>query len=89
MKKFFYIGPNKELRSGFSIKFWKIERKGKTVTAYWGPAQLDHLKRRVLVASWTQSCSWIFNSTTQAKLDLERRIDSQLRHGYYRLRRRG
>jgi hypothetical protein len=41
MMIFFYVGPNKHLKSGFSIKFWKIERKGRTVTASWGPAQVD------------------------------------------------
>jgi hypothetical protein len=46
MKIFFYVGPNKDLKSGFSIKFWKIERKGSTVTASWGPAQVDRRKRR-------------------------------------------
>lgn len=62
MKIFFYIGPNKELKSGFSIKFWKIERQGRKVTVHFGPAKLDHIARKVITASWTRSRSWILPS---------------------------
>ena len=54
MKIYFYIGPNKQLKSGFSIEFWKIGRKGRTVIVKWGPAMVDIKQRKVLKASWTQ-----------------------------------
>jgi hypothetical protein len=60
MRIYFYIGPNKELKSGFSIKFWKIVRKGRRVTVKWGPAMVDVRKRKVVKARWTQGRDWTF-----------------------------
>jgi hypothetical protein len=88
MKIFFYVGPNKDLKSGFSIKFWKIERKGSTVTASWGPAQVDRRKRRVVKASWTRKCKWILPSVERARSEMARRVKKQETQGYYRIRRR-
>jgi hypothetical protein len=83
MRKFFYIGPNRRLKSGFSINFWKIETRGRTVTACWGPAGLDHIRRRVLTASWTQTKSWTFESKKLAKADLSRRITEPTIRDYF------
>jgi len=88
MKIYFYIGPNKQLKSGFSIKFWKITRKGRTVIVRWGPAMVDIKRRKVLRASWTQARDWTLSSESEAKADVKRRINEQVAQGYYRLPRR-
>jgi hypothetical protein len=88
MRIYFYIGPNKELKSGFSIKFWKIARKGRRVTAKWGPATVDLKKRKVVKASWTQGRDWTLASESEAKAQMKRRIDEQLAQGYHRVPRR-
>jgi hypothetical protein len=88
VKIFFYIGPNKELKSGFSIKFWKIERQGRKVTVHFGPAKLDHIARKIITASWTRSRSWTLPSERLAKAELERRVNEQLAQGYHRVPRR-
>ena len=88
MRIYFYIGPNNNLKSGFSIKFWKIARKGRKVTAKWGPAMVDVRRRKVVKASWTQSKEWLLSSESEAKAELKRRIDEQLAQGYHRMPRR-
>ena len=88
MKIYFYIGPNKQLKSGFSIKFWKIARRGRTVIVKWGPAMVDIKRRKVLRASWTQARDWTLPSESKAKADVKRRIDGQLAQGYHRVPRR-
>jgi len=88
MRIYFYIGPNKKLKSGFSIKFWRIARKGSRVAAKWGPAMVDLKQRKVVKASWTQGRDWIFASESEAKAQVKRRIDEQLAQGYHRVPRR-
>jgi hypothetical protein len=88
VKIFFYIGPNKKLKSGFSIKFWKIERHGRDVTVHFGPAKLDHIARKVITANWMRSCSWTLPSEQLAQAEVERRVNAQLAQGYHRVPRR-
>jgi hypothetical protein len=88
MRIFFYVGPNKLLKSGFSIKFWKIERKGRTVRAMWGAAKVDHKRRTVPRASCTNGKEWRLPSAELARTDMDRRVKEQLLQGYYRIRRR-
>ena len=45
MRKYFFVGPNKRLKSGMSIKVWKIERRNRRVQVWWGRARLDESRR--------------------------------------------
>jgi hypothetical protein len=38
MKIFFFMDRNPNNKSGVSWKIWKIERSGRAVTVWWGPA---------------------------------------------------
>lgn len=82
MKNFFYMGRNPRTKSGVSWKIWKIERNGRAVTTWWGPAQLH--KRRPVPTGVLQSNIVRFPSVAEA-VDSERRlIQSKLRKGYER-----
>lgn len=80
MKIFFFTGRNPNNKSGVSWKIWKIERKARTVTTWWGPAEVRN--RRVIFAAKAQHKANPFPSV-QAALDQERAlIASKLKKGY-------
>lgn len=88
MKTLFYMGRNKKNKSGVSWKIWKIERKGRIVTTWWGPAAL--IKRRVKAKGDLQCKSRKFRDVVFAKRFASARIDAKLRKGYERKpRKRG
>jgi hypothetical protein len=86
MKTFFYMGTNPENRSGFSWKIWKVERQGKTVQAWWGPARV--LNRKPVPAGILQTKKWRFRTEREAIEEESRRIQEKLRKGYKRVPRR-
>ena len=86
MKVFFFMGRNRQTRSGVSWKVWKISRQGRCVTRYWGPARLDG--RRVVHGSYIQSCTCKFVNEVEAAAFEQRLIASKIKKGYERKPRR-
>jgi len=86
MKIFYYMGDNHKNRSGVSWKMWKIERSGRMVTVWWGPATI--IRRRPTPLNTLQEQSWTFPSEKAAKEDEEDRITEKLAKGYKRTARR-
>lgn len=82
MKVFFFMGRNSDNRSGVSWKIWKINRRGRTVVASWGPAVLR--RRRVVPARPLQSRTWSFKTTAAAQASELVRVGEKLRKGYVR-----
>jgi hypothetical protein len=45
MKLYYFFGPNPKNKSGVSWKLWKVERKGRELTVWWGSATIDDRRR--------------------------------------------
>lgn len=88
MRKYFFVGPNKRVKSGLSIKVWKIERRACRVQVWWGRARLDESRRRVRRKGKLTTAWWDFPSPASAEEALQRRIHSKVREGYKRNPRR-
>jgi hypothetical protein len=86
MKLFFYMDHNPNNKSGVSWKMWKIQRRGREVTAWWGPAII--VRRRPRPASTLQSKTWRFRTEERAKDVEQQRIREKLNKGYRRMTRR-
>lgn len=86
MKTFFYMGHNRQNVSGVSWKIWKIERKGRKVTVWWGPAKLVH--RKPVPSGTLVMQEWRLSSEDKAIENERQRIDEKLRGGYKRSPRR-
>jgi len=82
MKVFYYMGPNHNNKSRVSWKMWKIDRRERTVSVWWGPAII--VKRSVTKAATLQSRTWTYSTIAAAKADEERRIQEKLSGGYSR-----
>jgi len=82
MKVFFLCGPNPKNRSGMSCKIWKIQRTGRTVTTWWGRA--DVLNRKVTPIGELQSKARTFRSDDAAAIHENGLIASKLAKGYDR-----
>src|SRR4051794_22252689 len=84
MRIFSFFGPNRKVLDGMSCKMYKIERTGRRVTAYWGPAVWDRKLRRPKPATKTclQQAVWPFHSDAQAEHFLRRNIATKLAKGY-------
>lgn len=90
MRIYFYFRRNADLKSGLSMKIWKIERRGRAVSVWWGRAVLDKKERRPKAAAKLMTKTWRFRTEALARADLRRRIKEQLAQGYERSpRRRG
>lgn len=86
MKAFYYMGKNSQNKTGVSWKIWKIHRSGRTVTTWWGSAEI---RRRIVVAKGRlQDKERRFSSLEAAQAHEEQRIASQLCKGYERQPRR-
>jgi predicted DNA-binding WGR domain protein len=66
-----------------SWKMWKIERKGKVVTVYWGP--MERVKHRIKPVGKLQKKQWRCSSEAVAKLQKERRIAEKRSKGYQQI----
>ena len=86
MKAFFYMGHNRNNKSGVSWKMWKIERRGREVTVWWGPAVI--VRRRPTPAYILQTKTWRFRNEDRAKEAEQERIREKLNKGYQRMVRR-
>jgi hypothetical protein len=80
MKTLFYMGLNPRTLSGVSWKIWKIQRKGKYVQAWWGPAHV--VRRKVVPKSTLQTAQWTFRSEDAARKEEHRRVADKLCEGY-------
>jgi len=87
MKILFYMGRNDRNKSGVSWKIWKIQRSGRTLTTWWGPAGIQG--RTVVPKSRLQEKENQFSSIEEAKAQENLRIEAKLRKGYERRPRRG
>jgi hypothetical protein len=88
MRKFFFVGKNNVNKSGISIKIWKIERHGRTVQVWWGPARVDLQQRRVRRRNFLLTKVWRFSTAELAEDALRRKIKEKEREGYERSPRR-
>jgi hypothetical protein len=82
MRVLFFMGRNSRNVSGVSWKLWKIKRRGRSLTAFWGAAVLQD--RRVVPANTLRSRTWTFRTPAAAEASLKARIDEKLRKGYER-----
>jgi len=82
MKIFFYMGRNPENKGGLSWKIWKIQRRGRAVTVFWGPAKLH--KRRPKLVGAAQERTFRFDSLAKAEEFQKKRIQSKESKGYER-----
>jgi len=85
MKVFFYFGGSPKTKSGVSWKIWKIERKGLSVTTWWGPATIKN--RRPVNRGWLQKYSRAFESEGAAIAHEQELIREKLGKGYERANR--
>jgi hypothetical protein len=84
MRIFFFVRRNNALKSGMSSKIWKIERKERVVTVWWGAAKWDSKARRVRSRFELQSKTFRFSSEAEAIRDSEARIAEKIGEGYER-----
>ncbi len=88
MKIFFFMKRNANNKCGLSMKIWKIERSGKTVTAWWGPAIVKKVSKTPVPANSLQSKVWKFRTEDQAVTCERMKIQEKLLYGYERKPRR-
>jgi hypothetical protein len=88
VRKYFFVGPNKRLKGGMSIKVWKIERRNLRLQVWWGRARLDESRRRVRSKGTLTTKWWDFPTVLAAEIDMRRRIQSKILSGYKRNPRR-
>ncbi len=82
MKIFFFMGRNPNNKSGVSWKIWKIQRVGRSVTTWWGPAHLQN--RKVVPVHTLQSKTLRFRSVDAASRHESSRIQNKVSKGYER-----
>ncbi|OHE58158.1 MAG: hypothetical protein A2Z47_05790 [Thermodesulfovibrio sp. RBG_19FT_COMBO_42_12] len=82
MKIYFYMGRNENNLSRVSWKIWKIERKGRILTTWWGGAEI--VNRQPRAKHDLQRKSWTFRTGSEAKKEEDMRINSKCRKGYER-----
>jgi len=86
MRTFVYMGPNPGNKSGVSWKVWKIERRERKVTVWFGKATV---KLHKLVPSNTLSTkSWTFRTDQAAIEAVKRRIQEKEKEGYEKISRK-
>jgi hypothetical protein len=83
MKTLFYMGRNDRNVSRLSWKIWKIERKGKRVTTWWGAAEVGSSRKPVPKYD-LMSKSRTFRTEDAAREDEQRRIREKENEGYER-----
>ena len=88
MKIYYFFGLNPALKSRFSMKLWKIERRGHTVHVGWASAKLLKRKRKAIPARQVQWKELPFASKAKAKAEMWKRIEEKIVEGYERPPRR-
>jgi hypothetical protein len=86
MKTFLYMGRNDDNVTGMSYKMWRIERKDRNVTVWYGSAIVK--SRRPLPARELSTKSWTFGNKDAAIENEKRRIREKENEGYQRIPRR-
>lgn len=76
--------PNANNKCGLSMKIWKIERKGKTVTAQWGAAIVNKGSKTPVPAYSLQRKVWKFRTEELAITCENKKIREKLSNGYER-----
>lgn len=85
MKVLFFMGLNPRNKSGVSWKIWKIERRGRRLQVWWGPALVK--ARCPVPAATLQTKAWTYRTVAQSLVDEHRRIREKLAKGYARMPR--
>jgi predicted DNA-binding WGR domain protein len=88
VRVYYFFGSNPALKSGFSMKLWKIERRGTKLYAAWGSAKISRRKRKAFPAQKLCSGTWLFRSKADAKKKMWKRINEKLAKGYERAPRK-
>jgi hypothetical protein len=88
MRIYYFFGSNRALKSGYSMKLWKIERCGNTLRAGWASARIIKRRRKAMPARKVQWVDWSFSTKAEAKAEMWKRIDEKLAEGYERAPRR-
>lgn len=85
-----WFAPNPAVKNGMSSKIYKIERKGRIVRAWWGPAAWNPVTRRPKQATATclQTKKWSFPSAAAAEEFLLRKLAEKKAKGYHQNPRR-
>ena len=83
MKVLVYMGPNPANVSGVSWKMWKIGRKGRQVTAWWGKATIS--RHRLVPVNKLATKTWRFRTEALAKEYETGRVQRKLGSGYERV----
>lgn len=87
MKTLYYMGSNPRNQSGVSWKMWKVQRRGRTVTIYWGRATIRNHK--LMPAGSLTAKSFKFRAVADAQAELAWRVERKLAKGYAVLPRNG
>ena len=57
MRIFFYVGRSDGNKCGMTSTFWKIERKGKVIRKWWGPAEIRNNLKTSMGSDPVNGCS--------------------------------
>ena len=82
MKIFCFHGPNRKTKSGISSKLWKIERRGRKLYIWNGPA--DMIGRKTVVRAKLVARVISYKTEEAARAGEAKRIQAQKAHGCYR-----
>ena len=82
MKIFYYFGRNAKTKGGTSAKLWKIERRGKVVHTWFGPA--DMVNRQLVPRGKLRTHQAAHPTEDAARADEKRRIAEQEKQHYQR-----
>jgi predicted DNA-binding WGR domain protein len=80
MTTLFYFGPNKNNVSGQSLKTWRVQVSGRTLTTWWGRAY--YLGRQPRAQGRLATESWVYPSVREAWKDRAKILQSKLNKGY-------
>ena len=82
MKMLIYFGSNVKRVYGVSKKIWKIQRRGRIITAYWGSAIWTGKRPQ---PGQLRSRTWRLRTEALAIAEEKRRINEKLNEGYERI----
>jgi hypothetical protein len=89
VKIFFFVGRNDDNLSRVSSKLWKIERRGRRITVFWGPAMFDRRTRKHVPVGVLQKKTHPSFSSEMVARDFEIAIIARKENaGYQRTPRR-
>ena len=83
MRTFVYMGPNAANKSGVSWKVWKIERRDRKVTVWFGKATVK--LHKLVPYNTLSSKSWTFRTDKAAIEAVKKRIQEKENEGYEKI----